>query len=119
MNFNFFYPRTITISRPQSDSSGGALGYGGISTVPETIVFSDIRAGIQPASSGPKPADQIPVDTPARTMWRVLIPLSAGISAGAVLRGDVVTDEFGQRYRVISPYVSSLGPDFVVDRLES
>jgi hypothetical protein len=36
-----------------------------------------------------------------------------------VLRGDIATDENGQRYFVSAPYINSLGPNFLVERLEA
>jgi hypothetical protein len=49
----------------------------------------------------------------------VLMPLSAGVTVGSVLRGDIVTDDAGQRYQVWAPYINSLGPNFLVERLEA
>lgn len=115
---SFIYPRTISISRQPIATGGGVQPYGGMQPNAEAPVFSNLPASIQQVSAGAAPATNLPADA-KRTFWRVLMPLSAGVTAGSVLRGDIVTDDKGQRYQVTAPYVNSLGPNLLVERLEA
>ncbi|WP_186122368.1 hypothetical protein [Burkholderia gladioli] len=115
---SFLYPRTITISRQAVTTGGGLQPYAGANSVAEEVLFSGKPASIQLAKERGKPEIGLPADA-GKTLWKVLMPLSAGVPAGAVLRGDIVTDDAGQRYQVWAPYVNSLGPDLLVERLEA
>lgn len=116
---SFMYPRTIAISRQVAPASGGVQPYGGMAPTVEKVIYSGIQASIQQKSTSSRSDANLPADATSRTMWRVFVPLSAGIAPGSVLRGDIVTDEFGQRHQVVAPYINSLGPNFLVERLES
>lgn len=118
---SFLYPRTISISRPLVATGGGVQPYGGNGgTNPsnEQLLYSGKPASIQLAKERGKPETNLPADA-NKTLWKVLMPLSAGITAGSVVRGDIVTDDKGQRYQVWAPYVNSLGPNLLVERLEA
>jgi hypothetical protein len=115
---SFLYPRTISISRQPTQTGGGIQPYSGMNPTIEEVIFSDLPASIQLAKERGKPESGLPADA-GKTLWKVMMPLSAGVPAGSVLRGDIVTDEAGQRYQVWAPYVNSLGPNFLVERLEA
>ncbi|ACR29148.1 Hypothetical protein bglu_1g20420 [Burkholderia glumae BGR1] len=116
---SFMYPRTISISRQAVSTAGGLKPYSGADPVAEQVLFSGLPASIQQTSTSAKPDANLPADARSRSIWRVFMPLSAGVPAGAVLRGDIVTDDAGQRYQVWAPYVNSLGPNLLVERLEA
>lgn len=115
---SFLYPRTISIRRQPVQTGGGVQPYGGTDPTTEVVIFSGKPASIQLAKERGKTDADLPADA-SRTLWRVLMPLSAGVLAGSVLRGDIVTDDAGQRYQVWAPYVNSLGPNLLVERLEA
>ena len=115
---SWIYPRTVTITRQPVSNGGGYVGYSGMNPGEEQTLYSDLPASIQLAKAGGKPDANLPADAD-KTLWKVLMPLSVAISPGSVLRGDIITDETGQRYQVWAPYVNSLGPNLLVERLEA
>jgi hypothetical protein len=115
---SFLYPRTVSISRQQLATTGGVQPYGGMDPTQEQAIYRNLSASIQLARERGKPEAGLPADA-NKTLWRVMMPLSAGVTAGSVLRGDIVTDDAGQRYMVWAPYVNSLGPNLLVERLEA
>lgn len=116
---SFIYPRTISITRQPVTTGGGVQPYGGMNPGAEQTIYSGLPASIQQKGTGSRPDANLPADAKDRSLWRVLMPLSAGVAAGSVLRGDIVTDDTGQRYQVWAPYVNSLGPNFLAERLEA
>lgn len=116
---SWIYPRTINITRQPTATGGGVQPYGGMNPAAEVPVYTGLAASIQQTSTSAKPDANLPADARSRSIWRVLMPLSAGVTVGSVLRGDIVTDDAGQRYQVWAPYINSLGPNFLVERLEA
>ncbi len=115
---SFIYPRTISISRQSAQGGAGLQPYSGTNPTDEVTIFSGLPASIQLAKERGKPDTNLPADA-GRTLWRILMPLSAGVTASSVLRGDIVIDDAGQRYQVWGPYVNSLGPNLLAERLEA
>lgn len=116
---SFIYPRTINITRQPNATGGGVQPYAGVNPSAEQTIFTGLSASIQQTSTSARPDANLPADARSRSIWRVLMPLSSGVTAGSVLRGDIVTDETGQRYMVWAPYVNSMGPNMLVERLEA
>lgn len=116
---SFLYPNTIWITRQDTPTGGGVQPYGGVQPSEEQVLFQGIPANIQQKSTGGRPDPHLPADAANRSFWRCFIPRSAGIVSGDVLRGDIVTDENGQRYFVSAPYTNSLGPNWLLERLEA
>lgn len=116
---SFIYPRVVSIVRQSLQTGFGALPPSGSQPALEQVLYSGIPASIQQKSTGSRPDAHLPADATNRSYWRVLIPLSAGVAIGSVLRGDIVIDEFGQRHQVVAPYINSLGTDLLVERLEA
>jgi hypothetical protein len=116
---SFIYPRTIAITRQPTSTTGGVQPYGGSKPETEETLYIGVAASIQEKSTGARPDAHLPADATNRSFWRVFMPLSAAVVPGSVLRGDIVTDEFGQRYQVVAPYINSLGPNLLVERLEA
>lgn len=115
---SFHYPRTIAITRPSVQSGVGVVGYGGVQQSNETPVASGIQAAIQEKKEGGKPDARLPADASRRTYWKVLIPLAA-LANGTINDRDIVTDDLGARYQVISNYWNSLGYNLLCERLEA
>jgi hypothetical protein len=116
---SFIYPRVISITRQPLQTGFGALPPSGPKPATEVVLYSGVPASIQQKSTGSKPDAHLPADAVNRTFWRIFVPLSAGVTVGSVLRGDIAIDEFGQRYQIIAPYINSLGTNFLVERLEA
>lgn len=114
---SFLYPRTIAITRPVAQTGVGAVGYGGLQAASETQVAAGLPASIQFEKDRGKPMADIPGDA-GKTLWHVLMPLSAA-ALGLIKTRDIVTDDLGQRYQVITPYWNSLGHNLLVERLET
>ena len=105
----FMYPRTIAITRPNTAPTAGDAGYLGLQATAETAVVSNVTASIQFDSAGSAPLPNVPGDTVGRTLWKILIPASAGIANGTIQKNDVATDDLGQRYQISAPYWTPLG----------
>ncbi|MFM0630768.1 hypothetical protein [Paraburkholderia xenovorans] len=116
---SFIYPRVIKISRQPSATGGGLQPYSGMNPAAEVDLFIDLPASIQQKSTGGRPDPGLPADAANRSLWRVFMPRSVNLPPESVLRGDIVTDETGQRYMVSAPYINSLGPNLLVERLEA
>ncbi|MDR6381827.1 hypothetical protein [Paraburkholderia caribensis] len=116
---SFIYPRTISITRQPAQSGGGLKPYGGVDPGEEVTLYTGLPASIQQKSTGARPDPRLPADAANRTFWRIFMPLSAGVTPGSVLRGDIATDDAGQRYFIEAPYINSLGANFLVERLEA
>lgn len=114
----WFYPHTVTITRPAVPVELGAglqPRYSGESPDDEFVVAGPLAAAIQMKRLSGKPAGGMPGDAASKTFWLVLIPqLGPGI---AEVR-DIVTDEAGVRYQITSPYVAGFGANFIAERLD-
>ncbi len=115
---SFLYPRVVAISRQAAQTGFGAQPPSGMTPAVEQTLASDLSASIQHASAGRRPDPGLPADAVSRSLWRVFIPLGR-LARGAVQRGDIVVDDMGIRYQVVSPYWNSLGHNLLVDRLEA
>ena len=111
---SFLFPRVISITRPADQIGVGALGYGGQVPGNETSIATGIPASIQSRKTGAPPAGHLPSDTSKRTEWRVMFKLALGV----VLERDIITDDLGTRYQVISAYWNSLGYQCTCEKLE-
>jgi len=114
---SFLYPRTVAITRPNSDLAPGyASTYSGVEPSQETAVANGLPASIQLKKERGKPDPSLPADA-MKTYWTVLIPLYAA-PLGLIQDNDIVTDDLGVRYQVTAPYWNSLGYALLVERLE-
>lgn len=112
---SFIYPRTIAITRPNSESGVGAQPYGGLAASNESPVASNVPASIQLDRAGQAAAASLPGDTAGRGFWRVFFKLPEG----TVLERDVITDDLGNRYQVTNPYWDSLGYNVTAETLKN
>lgn len=100
---SFLYPRLISITRPNQSAGYGAQPYGGLSPDSETEVASNLAAHIQIDKGSLAPQAKLPGDAAYQTFWKIIFKAARGLAQ----RGDVVTDDLGNRYQVIS---SDWGP---------
>lgn len=107
----FLFPRTIAITRPLTSApAAGAGDFADLVQGDETPVLSGIPARIELWRIGARPVEHLPGDTPTQPLWKILISWSTSIAPGTILFRDVVTDDGGMRYQVISAeFESSLG----------
>lgn len=111
---SFLYPRTIAITRPAAQSGVGAQPYGGLSPTTETPVASGLAASIQLATAGKTNPAGLPGDVEVSN-YKIF---SRQIGRGLVQDRDIVTDDMGWRYQVLSAYWDSLGANLYTKRLE-
>lgn len=115
---SFIYPRTIAITRPNSDITPGfSPNYSGVEPSAETPVASGLPASIQLKKERGKPDAGLPADPAAKSFWTVMIPLGSAAN-GLIATNDIVTDDGNVRYQVLAPYWNSLGYALLVERLE-
>lgn len=114
---SFLYSRVVAISRAAVAAEFGQSPYSGESPGSETVIASGLSASIQMKATGNRPDAGLPADASKKTYWRILIPLSQ-LAPGIVKTRDIITDDLGERYTVTSNYFSSLGANFLAEKLE-
>jgi hypothetical protein len=97
---NFLYPRTISVSRPNPNTGVGAQPYGALQETNETTIATGISAKVQIDRQGTKPTTALPGDAAGDSIWNIIFKASLGL----VQDRDVITDDLGKRYQVISAY---------------
>jgi hypothetical protein len=112
---SFLYPHVVAITRPAAQTGAGAQPYGGLSPTTETAVASGLSASIQLATAGKTNPANLPGDVEVSN-YKIF---SRQIGKGLVHDRDIVTDEQGWRYQVLSAYWDSLGANLYTKRLES
>jgi hypothetical protein len=95
---SFLYPSTISISRPNPMTGIGRQEYSGLDPSNETIVASNIPAHIQSDRQGTVPDAKLPGDAAGQGIWKIIFKGAKGISR----THDVITDDLGNRYQIIS-----------------
>ena len=95
---SFLYPRTIQISRPNQDATLGAQPYSGLRADNETVIASGIAAHIQIDKQNSSSPAKLPGDAIAMPVWKIIFKAARGL----VKTGDIITDDLGNRYQVIS-----------------
>lgn len=114
---SFLYPRLVSFHRPAGQTGVGAVAYGGQVEANETKLACDVRCSIQERREGTNNPVGLPGDGTKPT-WYVFIPKSS-MAIGSIKYRDVMIDEFGSRYQVVSPYFDSLGARLTVISLEA
>jgi hypothetical protein len=102
---SFLYPRCISISRPNLDTGIGAQPYGGVLQSNETRIACGIAAHIEAERQGTSPVARLPADAAGESIWRIMFRASRSL----VQSRDIITDELGNRYQVISASWQPLG----------
>lgn len=96
---SFLYPRVVSISRPNQDDTLGGQPYSGLRSDNESVISSDLPAHIQIDRQNPMSPTKLPSDAISLPVYKILIKVARGL----VKRGDIITDDIGNRYQVISP----------------
>jgi hypothetical protein len=114
---SFLYPRTVRFTRPAAQTGVGKQPYGGQTRAGETAIATaqGLPASIQKRREGIA-GSMLPSDA-AKPTWYVFIPRGK-LAAGVVQDRDVMTDDLGNRFQVIDPYVDSMGANLTVLSLE-
>lgn len=115
---SFIYPRTVSISRPQTNETPGGQSYSGTTKAQESVILSDLPASIQFFSRLSMPLGKTPSDATDRAGWRILIPRSAAQN-GQIAERDIVTDDLCKRYEVFGAYWNSLGHNLQCELLQA
>jgi hypothetical protein len=95
---SFLYPNTISISRQNQPAGVGAQPYSGVTQANETVIAEGIDAHIQADRQGTRPDAGLPADAAGQSIWKIIFRGAKGV----VTECDVITDEQGKRYHVIS-----------------
>jgi hypothetical protein len=96
---SFLYPRRVTLARPSGDDTPGEQAYGGDSTPPPDVIAQNLKAHIEAERQGSAPDARLPDDAAGQSIWLIIFPKMA---LGYARSRDVITDEIGNRYQVIS-----------------
>lgn len=113
----FVYPRTIAVTRPAAQTGVGFKpAYAGAKAAAETPIAKDLRASIQARREGQRNPVGLPGDGTRPTFY-VFIPRRAA-ALGLIKNLDIITDDLGARYQVLSPYWNSLGHRLTVELLD-
>lgn len=100
---SFLYPRTISVRRPNTNTAAGAQPYSGVQPINENVIVAGIAAHIEAAKGGAASPAGLPADTKSEPIFLVIFKIALGV----VLDRDIIVDDLGFRYQVIS---SDWGP---------
>lgn len=114
----FIYSRTITISRPNQNSSVGTLPYQGVLPSDETVLFTNIPASIQKKAGLKAPNAKLPSDVAQNYSWNIFVFVNY-LPKDSIRNNDIVTDDGGNRYQVYANYWNSLGYNMTAERLQN
>ncbi len=95
---SFLYPNTISLSRTALNAATGATSYGGLSAPAKTEIAAGLAAHIQADRQGTRNNAGLPADAAGQSIWKVIFKGARGLAS----ERDVITDEQGKRYQVIS-----------------
>ena len=96
----FLYPRLVSIQRKvETDQPGAQPGYSGVTPDQFAIIKNNLRAHIEAERQGTSPEAKLPADAAGQSIWSISFPK---MKLGLVKSRDVIEDELGQRYYVIS-----------------
>jgi hypothetical protein len=111
---SFIYPRTIKITRPATDPEPTLTPtYRSLDPGAETPIASDIPASIQASRQGGANKSGLPSSVNS-TLWRIFFRGEPGLLQDR----DIITDDLGNRYKVIGAYWNSLGYSPMCEQLD-
>ncbi len=113
---SFLYPRTADFHRPGAQTGVGAQPYGGQIVGTETVIVTGVRCSIQERREGTQ-GNLLPGDG-SKPNYYVFIPESA-LANGTLRNRDILINDLGERFQVISNYWDSLGYRLSVVALEA
>jgi hypothetical protein len=115
----FLYPRTIAITRPNSELGPGDQGYLGENTGDgDTVIATGIPASIQSSRERGTPLGKTPSDAETKSQWNIYIPLAA-VAVGTIRDRDIATDDLGRKFKVTASDPTSLGYRLRCEMLEA
>ena len=95
---SFLYPRTASVSRQARNTTPGPQPYSGVTQASETLILAGIPARIQADRQGTAPDTKLAADAAGQSIWKIIFKLPLG----TVTERDIITDDLGKRYQVIS-----------------
>ena len=95
---NFFYPRTISVLRQATNTTAGAQGYSGVTPENEETIFTNVAAHIEAERIGNNSPANLPANSQGEPIYLIIfiLPLNS------VQNRDIIIDDTGYRYQVIS-----------------
>lgn len=97
--------RTLTVLRPQQQTGVGGVGYGGNTSVGESVLMQGWPASVLQGTKGERTEAMLPGDVRS-PWWITLMPAYSGV----VLRSDdIMTDELNRRYVISSAELTGAG----------
>ena len=110
----FLRPYLIDIHRPTRPTNVGAQSYGGVTQVQEEVIRTKVRANIRSARTGRQIFD-IPADTSFRSYFYIVF---RGKKGSAKVH-DIIIDDSGRRFQIVSDAWSSMGFQVLAELLEA
>ena len=93
----FLYPRKASVNRPAEDTGIGVRPYGGLRSVGEATIETNLQCHIQIDREGKTPSAGLPGDAAGQPTWRIIFP---NMPIGTVKSRDIIVDDQGVRYQV-------------------
>ena len=91
--------RMASIARPNGTISNGIQDYSGVTQTNETSLAAALPCRIEMDRQGTAPASKLPSDAAGQSIFKIIFPKMA---LGFIQTSDIITDELGNRYEVIS-----------------
>lgn len=112
---NLLYPRTIQVTRADQNTAVGVQSYSGVLETNESNVTQGIPAHIQIDRRGPRSPSGLPADAISETLWKIVVKLPRGY----IQARDIITDDLGNRYQVVSADWNPLVTTCIAQLLET
>lgn len=112
------YDRVITVHRPFKPLVVGAIGYGGLLTTAETVLFTNVPASIQYQLRRDPPLPNLPSDAFSAPLWHIWVP-AGFIPVGKIAERDIIIDDLARRFQLFGTWPTSLGYMLAGERLEA
>jgi hypothetical protein len=94
----FLRPRTIDVLRHERATSPGRASYSASVRADETVILTGVAANIFASREARPITTSIPTGTMFRSLYKVVFRAAAGV----VQSKDVIRDDLGNRYQVMS-----------------
>ena len=95
---SFLEPFVISLRRPNPMTGVGVQPYSGLDPDDETVIAANIPAHIQADRQGTRPDAGLPADAAGQGIWLIMFRRAKGFAR----THDVIVDDLGNRYQVIS-----------------
>lgn len=114
MTKRFLRPRTITLLRHKRDTTPGRGPYAASRAADEEVLLSGLHANVFAV----RESRPITTGLPTGTMFRSLYKIVVAVEANQIQSKDVIKDEFGTRYQVMSVSQGWFGSDCLCEQME-